>query len=70
MAGARSTVVSQFRVEANSARALLSGFHRDVARGTPGKAAHLREAALQLLRTPRYAHPYYWAGFILVGDPD
>ena len=19
---------------------------------------------------PPYAHPYYWAGFVLIGDPD
>jgi CHAT domain-containing protein/Tfp pilus assembly protein PilF len=69
-AGARSMVVSQFRIEAGSATALLAAFHREVAGGAPGKAAHLRRAALQLLRNPRYAHPYYWAGFVLVGDPD
>jgi hypothetical protein len=30
--------------------------------------AHLRAATLELLRTARYSHPYYWAAFILVGD--
>jgi CHAT domain-containing protein len=63
-------VVSQFRVEANSSTSLLAAFHRGIAGGSGGKAAALRAAALQLLRTPRYAHPYYWAGFVLVGDPD
>ena len=69
-AGARSMVVSQFRVESRSTTALLVGLHRRLATGTGSKADALRAATLDLLRTPRYAHPYYWAGFILVGDPN
>jgi CHAT domain-containing protein len=62
--------VSQFRVESKSATTLLVGFHRRVASEQGSKAAQLRAAALDLLHNPRYAHPYYWAGFILVGDAD
>ena len=69
-AGARSMVVSQFRVESKSATGLLVAFHRRLATGRGSKAADLQSAALELLRTPRYAHPYYWAGFMLLGDPD
>lgn len=69
-AGARSMVVSQFPVESASTTDLLIGFHRHLASGTGAKAAQLRAAALELLHTPRSAHPYYWAGFILVGDPE
>ncbi|HEX2689804.1 MAG TPA: CHAT domain-containing protein [Kofleriaceae bacterium] len=29
-----------------------------------GRAEALRRAKLQLLRQPRFAHPYYWAAFI------
>jgi CHAT domain-containing protein/Tfp pilus assembly protein PilF len=69
-AGARSMVVSQFRVESKSATTLLVGLHRRLAAERGSKAAQLRAAALDMLHTPRYAHPYYWAGFILVGDAD
>jgi CHAT domain-containing protein/tetratricopeptide (TPR) repeat protein len=69
-AGARSMVVSQFPVESRSATALLVAFHRHLAGGTGSKSAQLRRAAIELLHTARYAHPYYWAGFILVGDSD
>jgi len=68
-AGARSMVVSQYSVESKSTTALLVAFHRRLAAGG-SKAAAMRAAAIELLRTPRYAHPYYWAGFMLVGDPD
>jgi CHAT domain-containing protein len=32
-------------------------------------ARALQRAELQLLRNPRYSHPFYWAGFIVMGDP-
>lgn len=69
-AGARSMVVSQFRVESRSATSLLVAFHTRVAGGGDSKAAQLRAAALTLLHNPKYGHPYYWSGFILVGDSD
>jgi CHAT domain-containing protein/Tfp pilus assembly protein PilF len=69
-AGARSMAVSQFSVESKSTTALLVAFHRHLAAERGSKAGQLRAAAIELLRTPRYAHPYYWAGFILVGDSD
>jgi CHAT domain-containing protein len=69
-AGARAIVVSQFRVESKSADTLLVAFHRRLAAGSGSKAVELRAAAIELLHTPRYAHPYYWAGFILAGDSD
>jgi CHAT domain-containing protein len=69
-AGARSMVVSQFAVESKSATTMLVAFHRHLATGRESKAADLRAAAIELLHTSRYAHPYYWAGFIMVGDSD
>jgi len=70
VAGARSVVVSQFPVESASTTKLLMGFHQQVASGAGVKAAQLRAAALNLLHAPASAHPYYWAGFMLVGDPE
>jgi CHAT domain-containing protein len=32
------------------------------------KAEALQRAALPLLRGVRYRHPFYWAGFVLIGD--
>ena len=31
------------------------------------KSEALRQASLRLLKDPRYRHPFYWAGFVLVG---
>jgi CHAT domain-containing protein len=27
-----------------------------------------RQAALKLMKNPATSHPFYWAGFVLVGD--
>jgi CHAT domain-containing protein len=52
----------------------MVGFHRALgsARGAgkakATKAEALRQAALMLMKDPERRHPFYWAGFVLVGD--
>ena len=65
--GASATVAGQWKVESSSTSALMLEFHRGLIQGL-GKAEALRQAALTLLRTEKYAHPFYWAGFVLMGD--
>jgi CHAT domain-containing protein/predicted negative regulator of RcsB-dependent stress response len=71
VAGVPATVVSQWKVEAASTRNLMVAFHRQLsAPGGPevSKAEALRQAELQMLRRAGTNHPFYWAGFVLVGD--
>lgn len=74
LAGSPRTVASLWKVDAASTTDLMVSFHGRFRQGLidnpaePGAAASLREAALSLLRSERYRHPFYWAGFILVGD--
>ena len=72
VAGVPSTVVSQWKVEAASTRDLMLNFHRQLrASGPEGKVRKgeaLRQAALQVLKKPEMNHPFYWAGFVLIGD--
>lgn len=72
VAGVPSTVVSQWKVESSSTRDLMLGFHRSLkeTNGKPSapKAEALRQAVLPLLKKPATNHPFYWAGFVLVGD--
>lgn len=71
MAGTANVVVSQWRVDADSTEALMVGFHRRL-RQPAGPAADvaeaLRRAALAVKAEPRYRHPFYWAGFTLLGS--
>jgi CHAT domain-containing protein/tetratricopeptide (TPR) repeat protein len=76
VAGTPTTVVSQWKVESKSTSELMTAFHRsriaEEARPNPSfaTAKALRQAELQLLHNEQYAHPFYWAAFVVVGDPD
>ncbi|MGB7926441.1 MAG: CHAT domain-containing protein [Pyrinomonadaceae bacterium] len=74
IAGVPSIVVSQWKVESAGTRDLMVDFHRALisepgaGKSIPTKSEALRQAALKLLRNPETRHPFYWAGFVLVGD--
>lgn len=69
VAGTRTVVVSQWKVESSSTTDLMTEFHKILnADPSPAKAEALRQAALKLRRSERFAHPFYWAGFVAVGD--
>jgi CHAT domain-containing protein/tetratricopeptide (TPR) repeat protein len=68
-AGARSVVASQWKVADQSTATLMVAFHEKLRQGMPKDEA-LQEAMAAVRRNPRTAHPYYWAPFVLVGDPD
>jgi CHAT domain-containing protein len=66
-AGARGSLASAWRVEASSTTELMIAFHRNMLRGL-NKAQALRMAELQVMHSDKYAHPFYWAAFVLMGD--
>jgi len=74
IAGVPSIVVSQWKVESASTRDLMVNFHRGIISPAGSKQARLtktdalRQAALKLMRNPETSHPFYWAGFVLVGN--
>jgi len=72
VAGSRSVVVSQWRVNSASTSRLMNNFYQALARSndTSGhkKSAALRDASLHLVKDRRYRHPFYWAGFVLVSS--
>ncbi len=66
--GARSTLGTLWSVQDSPTAKLMIQFYQ--ALKTPGisKAEALREAQLDLLRSPKYEHPYFWSAFVLVGN--
>src|SRR5215204_5968909 len=70
IAGVPSLVVSQWKVESAGTRELMVSFHRGLISPTTKltKSEALRQAALKLLKNPETSHPFYWAGFVLVGE--
>ncbi|HZS07890.1 MAG TPA: CHAT domain-containing protein [Blastocatellia bacterium] len=69
-AGAESVVVSLWNVNDIATATLMKGFYKNLRRGLARDEA-LRQAKLELIRGRQQAwhHPYYWAAFVLVGDP-
>jgi CHAT domain-containing protein len=72
VAGTRSVVVSQWRVNSTSTSQLMKNFYQALAHENKpisrGKSYALREASLGLIENRRYIHPFYWAGFVLVSS--
>lgn len=66
-AGARRVMASLWPVEDGATRELMIRFYRAHFAGKPAAAA-LREAQLGLRADPRFADPFFWGAFVLVGD--
>lgn len=69
VAGVPTTVASQWKVSSAGTSEIMLDFHRNLLRtGNFDKAASLRQAELNFLRNGAFQHPFYWAGFVLVGS--
>jgi CHAT domain-containing protein len=67
-AGARSVIASHWPVpdDYDATNRLISGLFT-APPGTPTATA-LRSAQAALMAQPATSHPYYWAGFAIIGD--
>ncbi len=66
-ARASAALGSLWPVADEATKELMEHFYRALLGGA-SKVEALRSAQRELLRQPRYAAPFYWAPFILVGD--
>jgi CHAT domain-containing protein len=73
LAGASSTLASQWKVASDSTAGFMIAFHRSLRAPAINPALHkaqaVRDAQLQCIRNKRTSHPFYWAPFVLLGDP-
>ncbi len=72
VAGARSVVASQWSVDDASTADLVGELFSRIASArrdgrSPDVTIALRDAKLTLRRDPRWAHPFFWAPFVLTG---
>jgi CHAT domain-containing protein len=65
-AGTPTVIASLWTVDDESTGAFMVSFYSHLRRGM-SKAESLRAAQRETRN--RYPHPYYWAGFVLTGDP-
>ncbi len=74
VAGSPTTVVSHWKVDSVSTTQLMLEFHRNLRKEMNsgkkeiGAARALQQAAMKLLRSNEYRHPFYWAAFVVMGD--
>jgi CHAT domain-containing protein len=66
-AGARSALASLWYVNDEAAGAVVVDFYRALQSGE-SKAHALQQAQRQLVADPRFAHPAYWAPYLLIGN--
>ncbi len=66
-AQAHSVVASLWSVSDDSTKDLMVEFYTGLAKGD-SKALALQKAQIRVLKDPQFAHPYYWAPFVLMGD--
>ncbi len=69
VAGARSVVATRWQIPDRITTRLMLAFHRDLRAGV-AKDEALRRAMADVARQPDTRHPFYWASFMLAGDPD
>ena len=70
VAGSPTTMASLWKVESASTTELMLDFYRQMRNKAKltSKSAALRASSIKLLKTEKYAHPFYWAGFVIIGN--
>lgn len=67
-AGASRVVASLWKVNDVATSQLMVDFYRAMEKDHLAPAAALRQAQLEIRKNPKWAAPYYWAGFQLQGE--
>jgi len=67
-AGAPRVVASLWKVDDRATAELMKLFYQRMLRDGLRPAAALRRAQIDIQKQPRWAAPYYWAGFTLQGE--
>jgi len=71
-AGCRATLVTQWKINSSATSEWMADFYQPLLavaeQSKSAKANALRLATLTMMKDGRYRHPFYWAGFILIGS--
>jgi Uncharacterized protein conserved in bacteria len=67
-AGTPTVLVSLWSVSDISTATLMGEFYKNLIKEKLGKTDALRKAQLSMLGNEKFAHPFYWAPFVLIGD--
>lgn len=67
-AGVKRVVASLWKVDDRATAELMKHFYTEMFVGKKAAPEALREAQRRIAGTKRWAHPFYWAGFVLQGE--
>jgi CHAT domain-containing protein len=67
MAGSQSQILSLWDVSDDGTKDLMVKYYQNLKAGKSRHSA-LREAQLEMLATPKYQRPFFWASFVPSGD--
>ena len=67
MAGAESQLFSLWKVDDTGTKDLMVKYYQRLL-NNEGRSQALRQTQLEMLRSQKYQHPYYWAAFIPSGE--
>ena len=68
-AGANRVIATRWQIDDEASAALLTAFYRSLWRDGLAPSGALREAQLTIRSDPRWRSPFYWASFVLQGEP-
>lgn len=68
LAGAETTVMSLWKVDDEATRDMMVDYYQRLEAGG-GRSEAMREVRLAMLGNDATAHPFYWASFIVAGNP-
>jgi CHAT domain-containing protein len=68
LAGAETQVMSLWKVDDAATRELMEMYYERLLSGG-GRSDSMRQVQLAMLDDPQRSHPYYWASFIVSGNP-
>ncbi len=69
-AGSENIIVSLWKVADESTSDLMVDFYKNLLKSKQKEqefSIHLRQAKLSMIEEGKYAHPFYWAPFVLIG---
>ena len=68
-AGSKNIIVSLWQVSDDGTKELMIKFYENLLKNEKEKfSIHLRKAKNVLIKDGKYAHPYFWSPFILIGE--
>jgi len=68
MAGSPTLIATLWEVEDTATRIVAETFYDQLANKNKDKLDALRAGQLALIRSPEYAHPFFWASFLMIGS--